>query len=59
MLFIASFTSSDTFDVSFNHNTHRKTEQPKFPRLEGLCGHVTITAAFSAVRFCSYTVRHT
>jgi len=42
-------------EASFSHNTQRKTEPPKFPRLTMALPDAT----FSAVRFCSCTVRRT
>ena len=52
------FTSSVTFaeDVSFSHSTLWKTKAPKFPRLEKPVTMAIPDAAFSAVRFCSYTI---
>ena len=68
------FTSSDTFAVyrlarvavgciTFGRNTRLKSKPPKFPRLEQAWAVWSLDvaipdAAFLAVRFCSYTIRH-
>jgi len=54
----------DTFVVSFSNNTQQKPNREKFGawNRDGQRVHVTLfspDAAFSAVPFCSYTVRRT